>query len=298
MKPEYASFGRMKKTEMEKRGTIDDNVPMRLPYYQINAFTNRPFGGNPAGVCLLDEWLPDAAMQAIAAENDLAETAFVLKRPEEGVRPLRWFTPAVEIDLCGHATLATAYVFFNESRVADERLSFSTKSGILKASRRGSLVELDFPFRPAAECEVPDALRKGLHASPHAVFQSRDYLTVFDSEEAVASLAPDLSELAKLDCLGIIATAPGRDCDFVSRFFAPGAGIPENPVTGSSHCTLVPYWSKRLGKKELHARQISKRGGELFCRDNGERMIVGGKCSEYLRGEIEVANHGFSQGLK
>jgi predicted PhzF superfamily epimerase YddE/YHI9 len=274
---------------MEKGRGIGDNAPMRLPYYQLNAFTNRPFGGNPAGVCLLDKWLPDAAMQAIATENDLAETAFVLKRPEAGVHPLRWFTPAVEIDLCGHATLATAYVFFNELSVADESLSFSTKSGILKASKRDRRVELDFPSRPAAACDLPGALTDGLRAAPREVFKARDYLAVFDSEDGVAALKPDLAVLGRLDCLGIIATAPGRDCDFVSRFFAPRAGIPEDPVTGSSHCTLVPYWSKRLGKKELHARQISKRGGELFCRDEGERVRMAGDCTVYLRGEIEVS---------
>jgi predicted PhzF superfamily epimerase YddE/YHI9 len=268
--------------------TIGDNAPMRLPYYQVNAFTNRPFGGNPAGVCLLDEWPSDGAMQAIAAENDLAETAFVLKHPEEGVHPLRWFTPAVEIDLCGHATLATAYVFFNELHYADETIAFSTKSGLLKATKRDRRVELDFPARPATECAAPDALRRGLRAEPRAVFKSRDYLAVFDSEEAVASLAPDLAELAKLDCLGVIATAPGSDCDFVSRFFAPRAGIAEDPVTGSSHCTLVPYWSKRLGKKEMFARQISKRGGELFVRDDGDRVAMAGDCAVYLRGEIEA----------
>jgi predicted PhzF superfamily epimerase YddE/YHI9 len=261
---------------------------MRIPYYQINAFSSRAFGGNPAGVCLLDEWLPDAAMQRIAKENDLAETAFVLKRPKSGTHGLRWFTPAIEMDLCGHATLATAFVMFTDLGYAGDCLSFDTKSGILKAAKRGDIVELDFPSRPALDCATPDALVRGFGKTPRAVLKARDYMAVFETEEEIAALKPDLSELTKLDCLGIIATAPGRDCDFVSRFFAPRAGIPEDPVTGSSHTTLVPYWSARLGKKEMFARQVSERGGELFVRDCGNRVDMGGNCTVYLRGELEA----------
>jgi predicted PhzF superfamily epimerase YddE/YHI9 len=265
---------------------------MRIPYYQVNAFTRSTFGGNPAGVCPLDAWLPDALMQQIAKENDLAETAFFLRKASNGVHPLRWFTPAIEIDLCGHATLATAYTLFSELGYNGGQISFSTKSGILNASRRGDIVELDFPSRPASACEIPDGLVKGLGRTPRAVLKARDCMAVFDAEEDITAITPDLAELAKIDCLGIIATAPGRDCDFVSRFFAPRAGIPEDPVTGSSHCTLIPYWARRLGKKELHARQLSARGGELFVRDCGERVAMGGHCAVYIRGEIEVPEQG------
>lgn len=262
---------------------------MRIPFYQINAFSNRLFGGNPAGVCLLEKWLPDNVMQRVAKENNLAETAFVLKKTK-GVVPLRWFTPSIEIDLCGHATLATAYVMFKELGYAGDSISFETKSGILKAEWNDGLrmVELDFPSRPATPCDAPDALVRGLGKAPRAVLKARDYMAVFDSEEEVAALTPNLSELTKLDCLGIIATAKGKECDFVSRFFAPRAGIPEDPVTGSSHCTLIPYWAAKLGKKEMFARQISERGGELYVRDCGERAAMGGACAVYLRGEIEV----------
>lgn len=262
---------------------------MLTPYYQVNAFSRQSFGGNPAGVCPLDEWLPDALMQQIAKENDLAETAFFLKRGE-GVVPLRWFTPSIEIDLCGHATLASAFIMFSELGYAGARISFATKSGILNAMKRGNLVELDFPSRTATVCNVPDGLVKGLGHTPREVLKARDCMAVFDSEEEITSITPDLAELAKIDCLGIIATAPGKDCDFVSRFFAPRAGIPEDPVTGSSHCTLIPYWAKRLGKKEMFARQLSERGGELFVRDCGDRVAIGGHCTVYLRGEMEVSN--------
>jgi predicted PhzF superfamily epimerase YddE/YHI9 len=261
---------------------------MRIPYYQINAFSSRAFGGNPAGVCLLDEWLPDVLMQQIARENDLAETAFVLKRTKDETHALRWFTPAIEIDLCGHATLATGFVLFSELGHAGDTISFATKSGILKAARRGDIVELDFPSRPAIPCATPATLVRGFGCTPREVLKARDYMAVYETEEAVAALKPDMDELAKLDCLGIIATAPGKDCDFVSRFFAPRAGIPEDPVTGSSHCTLIPYWARRLGKSELHARQLSERGGELFVRDCGNRVAMGGHCAVYLRGELEV----------
>ena len=259
---------------------------MRIPYYQVNAFTSETFGGNPAGVCPLQEWPQDSLLQRIAAENDLSETAFFTK--EDRFFRLRWFTPATEVDLCGHATLATASVLFSEMLFKDDKVIFETRSGRLAATRRGDKVELDFPSWHAVAWDAPDELSRSLGRKPREVLRSRDCLAVFETEAELASLAPDMELLAALDCLGVIATAPGRDADFVSRFFAPKAGIPEDSVTGSSHCTLIPFWAERLGKRELFARQISKRGGELFCRDAGERVFIGGRSVVYCRGELEV----------
>jgi PhzF family phenazine biosynthesis protein len=259
---------------------------MKIPYYEVAAFTSKPFGGNPAGVCLLPAWLPDATLQNIAAENNLSETAFLVPRGEDF--DLRWFTPETEVDLCGHATLASAFVLFTEAGFKGDMLRFHSQSGVLSISRAGGVLELDFPSRPPQPCAVPDALIRGLGKTPRQVLKSRDYFAVFDSEADVRSLEPDFALLATLDALGIIVTARGSDCDFVSRFFAPGAGVPEDPVTGSAHCTLIPYWAGRLGKTQLFARQVSKRGGELFCRLAGERVRIGGKAVLYLRGEIEL----------
>jgi PhzF family phenazine biosynthesis protein len=261
---------------------------MSLPYFQVDAFTSRVFGGNPAGVCPLDAWLPEVALQAIAAENNLSETAFIVGR--EGGYELRWFTPTVEVDLCGHATLAAAFVIFTELGFAGEAVQFQTKSGALGATRAGDVITLDFPAWPAQRCaEVPAIMAEALGWLPRELFKTRDYLAVFSSEEEIRSLAPDLPLLARLDCLGVICTAPGVDSDFVSRFFAPGAGVPEDPVTGSAHSTLIPYWSARLGKKQLFARQLSRRGGELFCEDRGGRVGIGGRAALYSRAQLEIA---------
>ena len=259
---------------------------MTIPYYQIDAFTDRVFGGNPAGVCLLESWLPDATLQAIARENNLSETAFVVRRGEEF--ELRWFTPTVEIDLCGHATLAPAFVLFTELNHAGADIRFHTKSGVLGATREGDIIVLDFPAMQAVRSDLPAALASGLGWIPREVWKTRDILAVFESDEEVHGLEPDFAQLAPLDCLGIIATAPGKDCDFVSRFFAPGAGIDEDPVTGSAHSTLVPYWSARLGKKKLHARQLSARRGELWCEERGPRVGIGGRCVLYSRAQLEI----------
>jgi PhzF family phenazine biosynthesis protein len=264
---------------------------MRIPFFHVDAFASEVFKGNPAGVCLLGERLPDAVMQAIAAENNLPETAFVLQG--EGRIGLRWFTPTVEVDLCGHATLAAAHALFAHagqlSGAHGARIEFKSQSGPLAVERDGELLVLDFPSRPAAACEAPEALVRGLGSAPLEVLGSRDYLCVYEREEDVASLRPDMSLLAGLDRFGVIATAPGSGAvDFVSRFFAPGDGIPEDPVTGSAHCTLIPYWSRRLGKSHLSARQISARGGELSCSLAGDRVKIGGRAVTYLRGEIEV----------
>lgn len=259
---------------------------MRIPYYQVDAFTDRVFSGNPAGVCMLAKWLPDEVLRQIAGENNLSETAFVVKRGEEF--ELRWFTPTVEVGLCGHATLASAFVIFTQLQHATPAIRFHTQSGVLGASREGDVVVLDFPAWQAAKTDVPAAMAEGLGWIPREVHKTRDYLAVFASEDEITGLAPDMAQLARLDCLGVIVTAPGTDCDFVSRFFAPGAGIPEDPVTGSAHCTLIPYWSQRLGKKKLHARQLSARGGELFCEDRGDRVGIGGRCVLYSRAELEI----------
>src|SRR6266446_732026 len=245
---------------------------MRIPYYQVDAFTAETFRGNPAGVCVLERWLPDPILQKIAAENNLSETAFFAR--ERDYFHLRWFTPVIEVDLCGHATLASAFVLFSELGHPEASARFQTRGGLLSATRRGGMIELDFPSRPAVSSKAPEQLLRGLERKPREVLRSRDYLAVFDSEAEVASLAPDMGLLAELDCLGIIVTAPGKESDFVSRFFAPRAGVPEDPVTGSSHCSLIPLWAERLGKSELLARQLSRRGGEIFCRNLGERVAI------------------------
>lgn len=256
----------------------------RIPIYQIDAFTRKVFGGNPAAVCPLEEWLPEAVMQAIAAENNLAETAFFVPRGREF--EIRWFTPEVEVDLCGHATLAAAYVILNELGSPNNYVHFHSQSGLLKVYRKHDYLELDFPSRPPQPAEYPPGLIAGLGATPQHILRSRDYVCVYETVEEVAALEPRFEELAKLDVLGIIATAPGTDADFVSRFFAPGAGVNEDPVTGSAHSTLIPYWAERLGKQKMFARQISKRGGELFCELHGERVRIGGYAVPYLKGEI------------
>ena len=259
---------------------------MRIPYYQVDAFTDRVFSGNPAGVCLLESWLPDDVLKRIAGENNLSETAFVVPRGDEW--ELRWFTPTVEVDLCGHATLAAAHVLFHERKVSTPQIHFHTQGGVMGAAQDGDVVVLDFPAWKAEPTGVPAALADGLGWIPREVLKTRDYLAVFADADEIAGLKPDMAQLAKLDCLGLIVTAPGRDCDFVSRFFAPGAGIPEDPVTGSAHCTLIPFWSQRLGKTKLHAHQLSLRGGELFCEARGARVGIGGRCALYSRAELEL----------
>jgi predicted PhzF superfamily epimerase YddE/YHI9 len=260
---------------------------MNIPYFQIDAFTNTLFSGNPAGVCLLADWPPDAVLQSIAAENNLSETAFVIQR--DSFFDLRWFTPAVEVDLCGHATLAAAHVIFRHLGRRGGEVRFQTRSGPLSVSRDDELLIMDFPARPAAACDVPRLLCEGLGRVPTFTAKSRDYLAVFDTEQTVRGLRPDMAALMQLDGLGVIATAPGENCDFVSRFFAPRAGVPEDPVTGSAHCTLVPYWAQRLGRPKLHAFQVSPRGGELFCEHSGERVAIAGRAVTYSSGFLHVS---------
>lgn len=259
---------------------------MTIPYFQIQAFTSRHFAGNPAGVCLLSEWLPDERMQAIARENQLSETAFVIEREHEF--DLRWFTPAVEMDLCGHATLAAAYVILHHLGRTTDEVAFQSRSGKLTVARVGDRLVLDFPAQTLRACESPPGLSKGLGATAQSVLKGRDYYAVFEREEDVAALKPNFEILTQLDAPAVVVTAPGDSYDFVSRCFGPKVGIPEDPVTGSTHCALIPYWSKRLGKKQLRARQLSPRGGELFCEDRGERVGIGGHAVTYLTGNISL----------
>jgi PhzF family phenazine biosynthesis protein len=257
---------------------------VKIPIYQVDAFTDAVFGGNSAAVCPLERWLPDATLQAIAAENNLSETAFFVKS-DSGLH-LRWFTPAVEVDLCGHATLASAYVLFHFLGETSDRITFQTKSGKLVVYRDGDLLSLDFPSRPAVPVEACSGLIQSLGSEPQIVLAARDYLVVYESEEQVRALDPNMEGLKQIDRFAVIATAPGNDCDFVSRFFAPAKGVPEDPVTGSAHCTLIPYWADRLNKTKLKARQVSRRGGELFCEARGDRVRISGRGVLYLKGEI------------
>lgn len=259
---------------------------MDFPIYQIDAFTERVFGGNPAAVVVMEKWLADETLQAIAAENNLAETAFVI--PERGGSKLRWFTPLVEIDLCGHATLATAHVLFQEYFRDVTRLRFETMGGSLAVSREEGLLFLDFPARPGVPVPIDEALIRVLGTIPEAAVLARDLMVVLKSEAEVRAFVPDDSAIQSLDAFALIVTAPGEEADFVSRFFAPRAGVPEDPVTGSAHCTLIPYWARRLGRTHLSARQLSKRGGVLICEHQGERVLIGGKVVEYMRGRIRV----------
>lgn len=259
---------------------------MKLPLFQVDAFTKKRFGGNPAAVCPLQSWLPDALMQSIALENNLSETAFIV-REGDGFR-IRWFTPATEVDLCGHATLATAYVLFNELEKGRTEVTFHSQSGPLRVSQSGDRITLNFPRREPRSIGLNKEVIQALGGNPVELHQARDYLVVYQSAEEVRALKPDMRLTAGLPSHGIIVTAKGDDCDFVSRFFVPQQGIDEDPVTGSAHCTLVPYWSKRLGKKTLYARQVSARGGELYCEDRGPTIDIAGHAVLYLRGEIDV----------
>jgi predicted PhzF superfamily epimerase YddE/YHI9 len=258
---------------------------MRVPIYQVDAFASGLFRGNPAAICPLDRWLPEEVLQAVAAENNLAETAFYVR--ENGRYRLRWFTPTVEVELCGHATLASAAVILEiRGELTEPRVVFDSRSGELMVHRAGALYNLDFPSRPAVECPPHAPLIEAMGARPVSTLRGPSELLVFETEEQVRALRPDMVRLEQLPC--VIATAPGRDCDFVSRFFAPSKGIAEDPVTGSAHTTLIPYWSARLGKKDLFARQVSARGGELWCADRGARVTIGGKAVKYLEGHIEI----------
>jgi len=256
--------------------------------YQVDAFTDKLFGGNPAAVCILDNWLDEQLMQSIAAENNLAETAFIVKT-EQGY-DIRWFTPTVEVDLCGHATLASAHVVFNYLGGQNEIAFHSGRSGALKVTRSGDMLTLDFPADEMKAIETPFDLAKGLGMQPLETFRGKtDLMAVLETEEQVTGLEPHFGILASLECRGVIVTARGDNSDFVSRFFAPQSGIDEDPVTGSAHTSLTPYWSEKLGKKELTAVQLSKRRGYLTCKNAGSRVEISGNAVTYLTGQIEVS---------
>lgn len=260
---------------------------MKLEIYQIDAFASEVFKGNLAAVCPLDKWLEADLMQKIALENNLSETAFFVKKDQ--FYEIRWFTPTYEIDLCGHATLASAYVIFDVLKLEIEMVKFhSHKSGDLKVEKKNDLLVLDFPSRPVSSVETPNGLFEAIGKAPKEILKARDYFLVYENEQEVLDIQPNFTKLLEIDAHGFIVTAKGSDCDFVSRFFAPEVGVFEDPVTGSSHCNLVPFWSERLGKTELFARQVSARGGELFCEFKGDRVKIGGKAILYLKGEIYV----------
>jgi len=256
--------------------------------YQIDAFTNKLFGGNPAAVIPLESWLDDALMQKIAAENNLAETVFFVPK-NEGYH-IRWFTPELEIDLCGHATLASAFVLYEYLGHTKPQLIFYSKSGELIITPDGDKLQLNFPSRmPVRVTEYPEQLLTGLGIThPLGVYKSRDYVVEVATAQEVLNVNIDIALLNQIDVIGIIVTAPGKDCDFVSRFFAPNCGIAEDPVTGSAHSTLIPFWAEKLGENKLHAKQVSKRGGELWCENIGERVTMSGNCVFYMKGEINV----------
>jgi PhzF family phenazine biosynthesis protein len=259
---------------------------MKIKIYQIDAFTNKVFTGNPAAVCPLDQWIDDTIMQNIAQENNLAETAFIVQ--EQDSYQIRWFTPTKEVDLCGHATLASAYVIFNYLNLKNNSIKFLSKSGPLYVNHEGKKIALNFPSIPPVPCDIPEYLVEALGVQPEAIMSCNNYFAIFKSKNQVTAINPDFSLLTKLDLQGVIITAPGDNEDFVSRYFAPKYGIPEDPVTGSAHCTLIPYWANRLHKTQLIARQISRRGGKLFCKDMGDRVSIAGYAVEYLSGVIEI----------
>jgi PhzF family phenazine biosynthesis protein len=258
--------------------------------YQVDAFTSRLFGGNPAAVCILDSWLDAEVMQDIAAENNLSETAFIVQ--SHSGYDLRWFTPTIEVDLCGHATLAAGYVVLHLLSRDSDSVSFETVSGTLTVRRDGEWLSMDFPSRVPTLVPAIEALSNALGKAPSEVHMSRDILALYDDEATVQALSPDFVKLAALEeGLGVVATAQGDNVDFVSRFFAPKAGISEDPVTGSAHCILIPFWSERLGRSQLQARQISERGGELLCEHRGDRVTIQGQCRLFLQGTFEFESH-------
>lgn len=259
---------------------------MKIVQYQVDAFADRVFEGNPAAVCPLRAWLDDSVLQAIAAENNLSETAFFV--PSGSGFQLRWFTPVAEVDLCGHATLASAHVLFEHFAFLERTIEFATRSGRLTVERSNGLLVMDFPARPPEPCHAPEALIAGLGRHPIEVLAGDDYIAVFDSEDDVLALSPDPAKLNQLDRRGVVATAPGTSVDFVSRFFAPKLGIPEDPVTGSAHCELAPYWAVRLGRADMRARQVSRRGGSVACGLRGDRVLLSGNAVTFMVAEIET----------
>lgn len=258
-----------------------------MKYYIVDAFADHLFAGNQAGICLLDSWIDEKLMQNIAKENNLAETAFLVKNNHH--YDLRWFTPEGEIDLCGHATLASAYIIMNFVDKSIEVVEFQTMSGILTVNKNGDLFEMDFPSRPPKKVDVLPIMERAIGAKVSEAYLSRDMMLVVDNEQIVKGLNPDMSKIAQIpDCFAVIVTAKGESVDFVSRFFISNASVFEDPVTGSSHSTLIPFWAEQLGKQSLVAKQLSERGGTLYCENCGDRVKISGKAKLYLEGEIKI----------
>jgi len=260
---------------------------MKITIYQVDAFTDSVFGGNPAAVCPLNNWPDDKILQNIAAENNLSETAFFVKT--ESNYQIRWFTPEVEVNLCGHATLASAYIIFNHLGFREDTIQFDSKSGLLNVFRKDDMLTLDFPTTDLSPAIIKGDFCEAIGKVPIGLFQGNNkLLAIYETEQDIKDINPDFEKLSKLDYMGVIVTAPGNDSDFISRFFAPKVGINEDPVTGSAHTLLIPFWADRLNKKELHAFQLSKRKGELFCEYKGDRVWISGHAITYLTGEIEI----------
>ena len=264
----------------------DNFIWMKLELYQVDAFANRVFEGNPAAVVPLDKWLPKKMMQSIAQENNLSETAFFCKSDESF--DLRWFTPNREVELCGHATLASAFIIFNFLDYKMDKISFKSLSGMLYVEKSGDIMKMDLPSQKPIKCNIPELLEVGLGTKPEACYFNEDYVAVFENENNIISIEPNFQKLKRLNSRGVIITAPGNKYDFVSRAFFPKYSILEDPVTGSAHTKLIPYWFERTGKKEFISKQISKRGGELFCEYDGERVFISGYAKMYMKGEIHI----------
>jgi PhzF family phenazine biosynthesis protein len=269
-----------------EEGVVSYKASNHMPtIYHIDAFTDKLFGGNPAAVIPLESWLPDPTLQAIAAENNLSETAFFVQQGNHF--EIRWFTPKIEVDLCGHATLATAHALYQYQGYTGDQISFSSRSGALRVRRVGDLYELDFPADFAQPADPPEDVIKSLGLDPTETWRGKDdWMLVYTTERIITNFDPDFGQMAKAPCRGVIVTAPGDEVDFVSRFFAPRVGINEDPATGSAHTRLIPYWAQRLGKSELSARQVSARGGVLHCRLEGDRVQIAGKAVTYSVGQV------------
>lgn len=260
---------------------------MKLKIYQVDAFASTIFEGNPAAVIPLESWLDDKTMQKIALENNLSETAFFI--PKNNEFHIRWFTPKVEVDLCGHATLASAHVLFHHLNFQKDEICFESRSGLLKVNRKEEILYLDFPASNLNDVEIPENLKNAFQFEPIKAVKGRDdIMLVFDNEEEIMHLKPDFHKILESKTRGIIATAKSQEFDFVSRFFAPAVGVNEDPVTGSAHTILIPYWSSVLGKKEMIAKQVSQRGGILYCKNNNGRVEIGGEAITYLVGDIFI----------
>lgn len=257
---------------------------MTIRLYQVDAFSDKPFSGNPAAICPLEHWPENHLMQQIAAENNLSETAFFV--PQRDHYRIRWFTPSAEVDLCGHATLAAAYVLFHCFGHPTDTVQFDSNSGPLFVEKQGDYLQMDFPEEPSVPCAIPQELEKALGAKPDATESCEDLLAIFPDEDSVLALNPNFEKLAKLPYRGVIATAPGKDVDFICRFFAPRVGINEDPVTGSAYTKLTPYWSQRLGSRSLSSKQRSARGGDIICETNGDRVLIRGKACLIMHGEL------------